>query len=84
MKTYDESLNFLRHSLDAAKVGHTEKLDGFRRLDSFVRMVERQFRPKVDLDALIRHENAISSTLDGRTVLDDKRRRANPRQGSLF
>lgn len=84
LKTYDESLNFLRHSLDAAKVGHTEKLDGFRRLDSFVRMVEKQFKPQVDLDALIRHENAISPTLDGRTVLDDKRRRVNPRQGSLF
>ena len=84
LKTYDESLNFLRHSLDAAKVGHTEKLDGFRRLDSFVRMVERQFKPSVDLDALIRHENAISPTLNGRTVLDDKRRRADPRQRSLF
>lgn len=84
LKTYDESLNFLRRTLDAAKVGHTEKLDGFRRLDGFVRMVERQFRPTVDLDALIRHENAISPTLDGRTVLDDKRRRGNPRQGSLF
>ena len=29
LKTYDESVNFLRSSLDAAKVGHTEKLDGF-------------------------------------------------------
>ena len=84
LKTYDESLNFLRHSLDAAKVDHTEKLDGFRRLDGFVRMVERQFKPTVDIEALIRHENAISPTLNGRTVLDDKRRRAHPRQGSLF
>ena len=84
LKTYDESLSFLRHSLDAAKVGHTEKLDGFRRLDSFVRMVERQFKPSVDLDALIRHENAISPKLNGRTVFDDKRKRADSRQGSLF
>lgn len=84
LKTYDESLNFLRQSLDKAKVGHTEKLDGFRRLDGFVRMVERQFKPQVDLDALIRHENAISPTLDGRIVINDKRRRENPKQGSLF
>lgn len=84
LKTYDESLNFLRHSLDAAKVGHTEKLDGFRRLDSFVRMVEKQFKPSVDLDALIRHENAISRSLDGRTAFDDKRKPSDPRQGSLF
>ena len=85
LKTYDESLNFLRHSLHAAKLGHTEKLDGFRRLDGFVRMVENRFRPTADFDAVVRHENAISPSLNGRTVLDHPRRRpANPRQGSLF
>src|SRR5215208_6626254 len=90
LKTYDESLNFLRSSLDAAKVGNTEKLDGFRRLDRFVRTVETQLKPQAALDALLRHENAISSSLNGRTVMDNKRarrsnpRQANPRQGSLF
>jgi hypothetical protein len=85
LKTYDESLGFLRRSLDAAKVEHTEKLDGFRRLDRFVRTVETEFKPRVDLDALIRHENAISPLVNGRTVFDDRRRRySNPRQGSLF
>jgi hypothetical protein len=85
LKTYDESLRFLRNSLDAAKVGHTDKLDGFKRLDRFVRMVEAQREPRVDLDALIRHENAISPSLNGRTVFDDRRRRySNPRQGTLF
>ena len=85
LKTYDESLNFLRHSLDAAKLGHTEKLDGFRRLDGFVRTVESRLQPEADFEAVIRHENAISQSLNGRTVLDDKRGRfANPRQGSLF
>jgi len=83
LKTYDESLHFLRNTLNAAKVGHTEKLDGFRRLDGFVRMVEKQLKPKVNFDALVRHENAISPSLDGRTVFDD-RRVTNPRQGSLF
>ena len=85
LKTYDESLNFLRNSLHAAKLGHTEKLDGFRRLDGFVRMVEGRLKPEANLEALIRHENAISPSLNGRTVFDDKRRRfVNPRQGSLF
>jgi uncharacterized protein len=84
LKTYDESLHFLRNTLNAAKVGHTEKLDGFRRLDGFVHMVEKRLKPKADFDALVRHENAISSSLDGRTVFDDKRRFARPRQGSLF
>jgi hypothetical protein len=84
LKTYDESLHFLRNTLNAAKVGHTEKLDGFRRLDGFVRMVEKRLKPTADFDALVRHENAISSSLNGRTVFDDKGRIADPRQGSLF
>jgi hypothetical protein len=88
LKTYDQSLQFLRKSLDAAKLGHTEKLDGFKRLDRFVRMVEKQREPRVDLDALIRHENAISPLLNGRTVFDGHEGRRHhapdPRQGSLF
>jgi hypothetical protein len=48
-------------------------------------MVENRFRPTADFDAVVRHENAISPSLNGRTVLDHPRRRpANPRQGSLF
>jgi len=86
LKTYDESLRFLRKSLDAAKLGHTDKLDGLRRLDGFVRTIEKNLKPKVDFDALIRHENAISPSLNGRTVFHDQRRRryVSPRQGSLF
>ena len=84
LKTYDESLNFLRNSLHAAKLDHTEKLDGFRRLDGFVRMIETRLKPTADFGAVVRHENAISPSLNGRTVLNQRRRSANPRQGSLF
>jgi uncharacterized protein len=73
LKTYDESLNFLRSSLDAAKVGHTEKLDGFRRLDRFVRTVETKLKPQANFDELIQHEHAISPSLGGRTVFDKQR-----------
>ena len=45
----DDMGQILRNSLDAAKLGHTEKLDGFKRLDRFVRMVEAQREPRVDL-----------------------------------
>jgi hypothetical protein len=34
LKTYDQSLNYLRTSLDAAKISDREKLDAFPRLDS--------------------------------------------------
>jgi hypothetical protein len=87
LKTYDESLNFLRRSLGAAKVGDQDKLDGFRRLERFARAVETRRAPEADLDALIAHENAISPALDGRSVFDDVSSRKfhdRNRQGSLF
>ncbi len=79
LKTYDESLSFLRSSLEAAKVGDKEKLEGFRRLDRFVRAIEERRAPEANFEALITHEHEISSSLDGRSVFDDK-----PRQRSLF
>ncbi len=85
LKTYDESLNFLRSSLDAAKIGDQEKLDSFRRLEGFVRSVETTFEPEVDFKALVRHENAISPSLNGRTAMGSSRRSfSNQRQGTLF
>jgi len=79
LKTYDESLDFLRRSLDTARLGDKEKLDGFRRLDRFVRAVEKRLEPSANFDAMINHEKAISASLKGRSVFDDK-----PRQRSLF
>jgi uncharacterized protein len=79
LKTYDESINFLRKSLDAAKVDGREKLEGFRRLDRFVRTVETRLQPEASFSAVVAHEQAISSSLNGRSVFDDK-----PRQRSLF
>jgi uncharacterized protein len=79
LKTYDESLTFLRESLDAAKLGGREKLDGFRSLDGFVRAVENRLKPEADFSAVIAYENTISASLDGRSVYDDR-----PRQLSLF
>ena len=68
LKTYDESIDVLRRSLDAAKLGDRDKLEGFRRLEHFVRTVESQYAPAVDFDAAIAHEWNISDSLDGRSV----------------
>jgi hypothetical protein len=84
LKTYDESLNFLRTSLDRAKVGDKDRLDGLRRLERFSHAVETQLQPEVDFDAVIAYENQISPSLDGRSVFDDKRRKPNSSQQRLF
>src|SRR5688500_12268730 len=68
LKVYDESLGFLRRALDSAKLGHTDKLQGFQRLDAFTRVVETRLSPDADVDAAITHEWAISPPLGGRTV----------------
>jgi len=84
LKTYDESLNLLRTSLDAAKVGDKDKLEGFQRLNRFVQMVEKRLAPQADFDSLIRHEQRISKSLNGRSVFDDKKTDHQGRQRSLF
>jgi hypothetical protein len=69
LKTYDESITVLRRALDAARLDHTEKLEGFRRLDRLTRAVEEQREPLAHFSAAVAHERAISASLDGRTVL---------------
>ncbi|HLH04886.1 MAG TPA: DUF763 domain-containing protein [Bryobacteraceae bacterium] len=83
LKTYDESLAVLRRALDAARLGHTEKVDAFRRLDNLVRKVEQSAQPEANFERVIAHERAISKDLDGRTVFDD-RKPARPDQLRLF
>ena len=70
LKTYDESIGVLRRSLDAAKLGATEKMEGMKRLDRFVRGIEERFTPQANFDAVLAHERAISPSLGGRTVFD--------------
>jgi hypothetical protein len=87
LKTYDETLSVLRRSLDRAKLGDTDKIDGFRRLDGLVRTIEQTTAPHADLNATIRREKAMSPSLDGRTAFDTRSKRSPKlpsRQLSLF
>jgi uncharacterized protein len=87
LKTYDESIGVLRRSLEVAKVDGGAKLEGFRRLDRFVKIVEERRHPVADLQAVVEHEFAISPSLDGRSVQDDKPKQHRVRtaqQLSLF
>ena len=83
LKTYDASLSVLRSALDSAKAGGREKLDGMRRLEQFVRSLEEHHQPEADFETIVRHEHAISRSLGGRTVFDDRRSRES-RQLDLF
>src|SRR3954471_3517958 len=84
LKTYDESISVLRRSLQAAKLGDSEKMDGFKRLDGFVRTIEAHAEPIADLPAVIAREHEISASLGGRSVFDDRKFMARRGQLSLF
>jgi hypothetical protein len=68
LKIYDQSIAVLRRSLDAARLDGGAKIEGFRRLDKFVKVVETQLEPEADFDAVVRHERAISPSLNGRQM----------------
>jgi hypothetical protein len=68
LKTYDESIGVLRRSLESARVGDTDKLDGFRRLEGFVRAVEARVEPVANFDRAMEHERRISRSIGGKTV----------------
>jgi uncharacterized protein len=86
LKTYDETISFMRRSLEAAKLGHSDKIDGMRRLDRLVRLVEETSTPRADFDAVVAHEQSISPSLDGRVVRPRRRKASNtlPTQMHLF
>jgi uncharacterized protein len=83
LNVYDESIAVLRRSLDVAKLGRSDKLDGMTRLDAFVRAIEDRRRPEAAVAATIAHERRISRSLGGRTVFDDRREATKPRRGQL-
>jgi uncharacterized protein len=87
LKTYDESLAVLRRALEAARIGHTEKVQGFKRLDQLTRRIEQKREPLADFRTALAHERKISPSLGGRTVFDDRiprKRDGAGRQRSLF
>ena len=86
LKTYDESVSVLQNALDLARTGDAEKIEGMRRLDRFVQLVEERYRPEAYFEAVIQHEHAISPALGGRSVFDRAGRKPAKRgsQLSLF
>ncbi|MEX2271546.1 MAG: DUF763 domain-containing protein [Vicinamibacterales bacterium] len=88
LKTYDETIDVLRRSLEAAKVGDTDKMNGMKRLHEFAQGIERTYAPEADFKAVMETEEAISKSLGGRSVFDDppspRLRRASKRQLNLL
>jgi uncharacterized protein len=78
LKTYDESIAVLRNGLDRAPLGDSDKVEAFKRLNRFARAIEDHCEPAADFPAILAHENAISASLDGRSVFDDRKKSRLP------
>jgi hypothetical protein len=73
--TYDGSLGVLRRALHAAKPGRSDKLDGLRRPDRVVQVVERRYSPVADFDKAVAHNHLISRSLEFRVTMSLNRSR---------
>src|SRR5688572_12236816 len=62
LKTYDETIDVLRRSLETAKVGDTEKMNGMKRLHEFAKGIERSYAPEADFKTVMETEEAISKS----------------------
>jgi hypothetical protein len=56
----DETIDVMRRSLKAAKIGNTDKIDGLRRLDRFVQSVGRSNAPNANFGETVAREREIS------------------------
>jgi hypothetical protein len=75
LKIYDETIQVLRRSLEAAKVGETLKVDGLRRLDRFVRAIEHSNAPRVNFDNVLASERSMSVAFGGMMVGPRRKRK---------
>lgn len=67
LKIYDESIRILRDSIEKSKLGYRDKSDCIRRLHQTALRIESQCDPRVDFDAAVAFDRAMSAGWDGRT-----------------
>lgn len=69
-KIYDESIRVLGESIEASRMGYSDKSECLRRLEKTARYVEENCSPQADFDAVIAHEREHSKEWGGRTCMD--------------
>ena len=69
LKTYDETIDNLRTSVDKARLGHGEKLEAIKNLTIMAQAMEKNFAPDENsFERLLEKERANSYKYGGRTV----------------
>ena len=70
-KVYDETISTLRHAVNRAKIGHTDKQKALKCLHETAMRIEQNFIPNDNFDQLIEKEWQESHLFGGRTVFDN-------------
>jgi hypothetical protein len=93
-KVYDETISTLRHAVNRAKIGHSDKQKALKSLHENAQRIEKHFVPNDRYEELIEKEWEMSNTLGGRTVFDSRsmfeegrrkhKKKGNKKQLSLF
>jgi len=89
-KIYDESIRILRHSVEKARIGNSDKRKAIHKLHQISMNIEKEFHPAADLSPIIQQERNNSSRWGGRVVFggsrsrDGNEKRIYSRQLSLF
>ncbi len=86
---FDKTIYTLKHAIQKAKLGHTEKKEAIRGLHQLAKKIEKDFIPNDNFDQLIEREKKLSNQFGGRTVMDDLKKKTRRkvhtnRQLSLF
>ena len=71
LKIYDETIRTMKRSVDAARMGQSNKLAALRRLDEQARTVESAAKGP-SFEAFVGKERAQSQAFGGRTVFDPR------------
>jgi hypothetical protein len=71
VSVYDETINILQTAVNKAKIGYTEKTEALKKLHSITSMMENNFIPNDNFEALVRKEREDSWKYNGKTVFGD-------------
>lgn len=85
LKTYDETISILKHSVEKAKIGDDDKFNAIKNLTLIVQNMEKDFTPDENLfDKVIERERNESYKYGGRTVFGHAKPPKDDSQMRLF
>jgi hypothetical protein len=67
-KVYDETIATLKHAVDKAGIGHSDKVQAIKKLSQIALEIEKDFIPNDNFDKIIETERANAFKYEGRTV----------------